>query len=254
MSCAHMAFFVVGFFVLILIASAVKILQEYERGVVFRLGRLVGSRGPGLIIIVPIVDRMVRVSLRVITLDVPSQDVITKDNISIKVNAVVYFRVMDASKAIIEVEDYLYATSQIAQTTLRSVTGEIELDDLLTKREKINQRLQQIIDKATDPWGIKVSTVEVKHIDLPTEMQRAIARQAEAERDRRAKVIHAEGELQASEKLAKAASVLQKEPISVTLRYLQTLSDIATENNSTTLFPIPIDLFNPIIKALEGKK
>ena len=245
---------VIVFFVLVLLASAIKILQEYERGVVFRLGRLVGVRGPGLVIIVPMIDRLLRVSLRVVTLDVPSQDVITKDNISIKVNAVVYFRVLDASKAIIEVEDYLYATSQIAQTTLRSVLGEIELDDLLTKREKINLRLQQIIDKATDPWGIKVSTVEVKHIDLPTEMQRAIARQAEAERDRRAKVIHAEGELQASKKLTEAAGILSKEPISVQLRYLQTLSDIATENNSTTLFPIPMDLFKPIIDAFNKKK
>lgn len=249
-----LVYLVIGFFVLILLASAIKILQEYERGVVFRLGRLVGVRGPGLVIIVPLIDRLLRVSLRVVTLDVPAQDVITKDNVSIKVNAVVYFRVIDADKAIIEIEDFLYATSQIAQTTLRSVLGEIELDDLLTKREKINQRLQQIIDKATDPWGIKVSTVEVKHIDLPTEMQRAIARQAEAERDRRAKVIHAEGELQASEKLSAAAKTLSREPISVTLRYLQTLSDIATENNSTTLFPIPIDLFKPIIEAFEKKK
>ncbi|TET79733.1 MAG: slipin family protein [Candidatus Cloacimonadota bacterium] len=249
-----LVYLVIGFFVLILLASAIKILQEYERGVVFRLGRLVGVRGPGLVIIVPLIDRLLRVSLRVVTLDVPAQDVITKDNVSIKVNAVVYFRVINADKAIIEIEDFLYATSQIAQTTLRSVLGEIELDDLLTKREKINQRLQQIIDKATDPWGIKVSTVEVKHIDLPTEMQRAIARQAEAERDRRAKVIHAEGELQASEKLTAAAKTLSREPISVTLRYLQTLSDIATENNSTTLFPIPIDLFKPIIEAFEKKK
>lgn len=250
---ALVGLFIIGFFVLILIASAVKILQEYERGVVFRLGRLVGVKGPGLVIIVPIADRLLNVSLRVITLDVPSQDVITKDNISIKVNAVVYFRVMDAAKAIVEVEDYLYATSQIAQTTLRSVLGEIELDDLLTKREKINLRLQQIIDKATDPWGIKVSTVEVKHIDLPVEMQRAIARQAEAERERRAKVIHAEGELQASRKLTDAAKILGEQPISIQLRYLQTLADIATENNSTTLFPIPIDIFKPIIEMF-GKK
>ncbi|MCK4234192.1 slipin family protein [candidate division WOR-3 bacterium] len=250
---ALVGLFIIGFFVLILIASAVKILQEYERGVVFRLGRLVGVKGPGLVIIVPIADRLLSVSLRVITLDVPSQDVITKDNISIKVNAVVYFRVMDAAKAIVEVEDYLYATSQIAQTTLRSVLGEIELDDLLTKREKINLRLQQIIDKATDPWGIKVSTVEVKHIDLPVEMQRAIARQAEAERERRAKVIHAEGELQASRKLTDAAKILGEQPISIQLRYLQTLADIATENNSTTLFPIPIDIFKPIIEMF-GKK
>jgi regulator of protease activity HflC (stomatin/prohibitin superfamily) len=245
---------VIAFFALILLASAIKILQEYERGVVFRLGRFVGVRGPGLVIIVPIVDRLMRVSLRVVTLDVPGQDVITKDNVSVKVNAVVYFRVMDASKAIIEVEDYLYATSQIAQTTLRSVLGERELDDLLSKRETINKRLQQIIDKATDPWGIKVSTVEVKHIDLPVEMQRAIARQAEAERDRRAKVIHADGEFQASKKLAEAANVLQKQPASIQLRYLQTLADIATENNSTTLFPIPMDLFAPILEAFKKRK
>ncbi|OQX56130.1 MAG: hypothetical protein B5M53_03095 [Candidatus Cloacimonas sp. 4484_209] len=245
---------VIIFFVLILLASAIKILQEYERGVVFRLGRLVGVRGPGLVILIPIVDRLFRVSLRVVTLDVPAQDVITKDNVSVKVNAVVYFRVMDASKAIVEVQDYLYATSQIAQTTLRSVLGEIELDDLLSKREKINQRLQQIIDKATDPWGVKVSTVEVKHIDLPAEMQRAIARQAEAERERRAKVILAEAELQASQKLSEAANILEKAPISVQLRYLQTLSEIATENNSTTLFPIPIDLFRPLLDAFSKRK
>ncbi len=244
---------VIIFFVLILLASAIKILQEYERGVVFRFGRLVGVKGPGLVIIVPIVDRLLRVSLRVVTLDVPAQDVITKDNVSVKVNAVVYFRVMDASKAIVEVQDYLYATSQIAQTTLRSILGEIELDDLLGKREMINQRLQKIVDKATDPWGIKVSAVEVKHIDIPVEMQRAIARQAEAERERRAKIILAEAELQASKKLSEAASVLQKEPVSVQLRYLQTLSDIATENNSTTLFPIPMDLFGPIIDAFKKK-
>jgi len=250
----YLGIIVIIFFVIILLASAIKILQEYERGVVFRLGRLVGVRGPGFVVIIPIVDRLVRVSLRVITLDVPAQDVITKDNVSVKVNAVVYFRVMDASKAIVEVQDYLYATSQIAQTTLRSVLGEIELDDLLTKREKINLRLQQIIDKATDPWGIKVSTVEVKHIDIPTEMQRAIARQAEAERERRAKVILAQAELQASEKLSEAAHTLAKEPISVQLRYLQTLADIATENNSTTLFPIPMDFFEPLLKAFAKKK
>ena len=248
------AIVVIVFFVMIILASAIKILQEYERGVVFRLGRLVGVRGPGLVVIVPFVDRLLRISLRVITLDVPSQDVITKDNVSIKVNAVVYFRVIDADKAIVAIEDYLYATSQIAQTTLRSVLGEIELDGLLTEREKINKRLQQIIDKATDPWGIKVSTVEVKHIDLPVEMQRAIARQAEAERDRRAKVIHAEGELQASKKLTEAAGIMSREPISVQLRYLQTLADIATENNSTTLFPIPMDLFKPIIDAFTNKE
>jgi len=244
---------IIVFFVLIILASAVKILQEYERGVVFRLGRLVGVKGPGLVIIVPFVDRLLHVSLRVITLDVPAQDVITKDNVSIKVNAVVYFRVMDAAKAIIEVQDYMYATSQIAQTTLRSVLGEIELDDLLGKREMINQRLQKIIDKATDPWGVKVSTVEVKHIDIAVEMQRAIARQAEAERERRAKIILAEAELQASEKLSEAAHIMQKEPVSIQLRYLQTLSEIATENNSTTLFPIPMDLFGPIIDAFKKK-
>ncbi len=248
------AIVVIVFFVLIILASAIKILQEYERGVVFRLGRLVGVRGPGLVVIVPFVDRLLNVSLRVITLDVPSQDVITKDNVSIKVNAVVYFRVMDAAKAIVEVQDYAYATSQIAQTTLRSVLGEMELDDLLGKREMINQRLQKIIDRATDPWGIKVSTVEVKHIDIATEMQRAIARQAEAERERRAKVILAEAELQASKKLSEAAHIMQKEPVSIQLRYLQTLADIATENNSTTLFPIPMDLFKPIIDAFTKKE
>ena len=237
--------------VLFLLANAIKVLKEYERGVIFRLGRLIGVKGPGLILIIPIIDRMVRVSLRIVTFDVPPQDVITKDNVSIKVNAVVYFRVMDPAKAIVEVQDYYYATSQIAQTTLRSVLGEVELDELLAEREKINMRLQKIIDEQTDPWGVKVSTVEIKHVDLPQEMQRAMARQAEAERDRRAKVINAMGEYQAAEKLAQAAKVMSISPITVQLRYLQTLSEIAAENNSTTVFPIPIELFKPFMELAE---
>jgi len=237
--------------VLFLLANAIKVLKEYERGVIFRLGRLIGVKGPGLILIIPIIDRMVRVSLRIVTFDVPPQDVITKDNVSIKVNAVVYFRVMDPAKAIVEVQDYYYATSQIAQTTLRSVLGEVELDELLAEREKINMRLQKIIDEQTDPWGVKVSTVEIKHVDLPQEMQRAMARQAEAERDRRAKVINAMGEYQAAEKLAEAAKVMSISPITVQLRYLQTLSEIAAENNSTTVFPIPIELFKPFMELAE---
>jgi regulator of protease activity HflC (stomatin/prohibitin superfamily) len=231
------------FVLLIILANAIRVLREYERGVIFRLGRLIGSKGPGLIILIPIVDRMVKVSLRVLVMDVPPQDVITKDNVSVKVNAVVYFRVMDPGKAVTEVEDYIYATSQLAQTTLRSILGESELDELLASREKINSQLQQILDRQTDPWGIKVSTVEVKHVDLPVEMQRAMARQAEAERERRAKVINALGELQASEKLAEAAQKIGKFPVAIQLRYLQTLREVAAENNSTTLFPIPIDLF-----------
>jgi regulator of protease activity HflC (stomatin/prohibitin superfamily) len=233
----------VGFVILFILANAIRILREYERGVIFRLGRLVSAKGPGLILLIPIVDRMVKVSLRMLVMDVPPQDVITKDNVSVKVDAVVYFRVMDPNKAVTEVEDYNYATSQLAQTTLRSVLGEGELDDLLTSREKINSQLQQILDKHTDPWGIKVSNVEVKHVDLPVEMQRAMARQAEAERERRAKVIKALGELQASEKLTEAAKVISAHPEALQLRYLQTLTDVAAENNSTTLFPIPIDLF-----------
>jgi regulator of protease activity HflC (stomatin/prohibitin superfamily) len=238
-----MALIAVGFVILFILANAIRILREYERGVIFRLGRLVAAKGPGLILLIPIVDRMVKVSLRMLVMDVPPQDVITKDNVSVKVNAVVYFRVMDPNKAVTEVEDYNYATSQLAQTTLRSVLGEGELDDLLTNREKINSQLQQILDKHTDPWGIKVSNVEVKHVDLPVEMQRAMARQAEAERERRAKVIKALGELQASEKLTEAAKVISAHPEALQLRYLQTLTDVAAENNSTTLFPIPIDLF-----------
>lgn len=239
--------------IIFLLSSAIRVLREYERGVIFRLGRLVGAKGPGLILIIPFIDRMVKVSLRTVAMDVPPQDIITKDNVSVKVNAVVYFRVLDAGKAIVEVQDYLYATSQLAQTTLRSILGQFELDELLSEREKINENLQVILDKHTDPWGIKVSLVEVKHIDLPEEMKRAIARQAEAERERRAKIIHAAGELQASEKLGEAASVLGKEPTAIQLRFLQTLVEVAAENNSTMLFPVPIDLFEPFLKNMNKK-
>ncbi|HUU44929.1 MAG TPA: slipin family protein [Acidobacteriota bacterium] len=238
---------------LIILANAVRILKEYERGVIFRLGRLIGAKGPGLIFLIPIVDKMQRVTLRTIVFDVPPQDVITKDNVTIKVNAVVYFRVMDANKAIVNVENYLMATSQIAQTTLRSVLGQVELDDLLSNREHINQQLQKIIDDQTEPWGIKVSVVEVKNVDLPVEMQRAIAKQAEAERERRAKIIHAEGEFQASEKLAAAAAIIGKTPVGIQLRFLQTLTEVATEKNSTLVFPVPIDLFTPFIQAAQKK-
>ena len=240
--------------VILFLASAIRILNEYERGVIFRLGRVIAAKGPGLIILIPIVDRMVRVSLRLVTLDVPPQDIITKDNVSIKVNAVIYFRVMEPVKATIEVENYLYATSQLAQTTLRSVCGQAELDELLAEREKINTKLQEILDRHTDPWGIKVTTVEIKHIDLPQEMQRAMAKQAEAERERRAKVINAEGEYQAATKLTEAASIITKYPIALQLRYLQTLREISAENNSVTVFPIPIDLVTPFIEALNRKK
>ena len=227
--------------------SSIKILNEYERGVVFRLGKLLSHpKGPGVILVFPPIDRMVRVSLRTIVMDVPSQDVITRDNVSVKVNAVVYFRVMDPRRAIVEVESYHYATSQLAQTTLRSVLGHVELDDLLSQRDRLNQELQQILDQHTDPWGVKVSSVEVKHVDLPADMQRAMARQAEAEREKRAKIIHAEGELQASEKLGQAATVIAQEPVTITLRYLQTLTEIASEQNSTIIFPLPIDLINMI--------
>ena len=235
----------------LLILNAIKILKEYERGVIFRLGRLIGYKGPGIIWVWPIIDRMTRVTLRTVAMDVPPQDIITKDNVSVKVNAVVYFRVMDAGKAIVEVQDYLYATSQLAQTTLRSILGQFELDELLSERDKINEKLQTILDKHTDPWGIKVSLVEVKHIDLPEEMKRAIARQAEAERERRAKVIHAEGELQASDKLSKAAGILGKEPTSIQLRFLQTLVEVAAENNSTMVFPVPIELFKPFFEKMQ---
>ena len=230
--------------VLWLLAS-IKILNEYERAVVFRLGKLLDRpKGPGITIVAWPIDRMVRVSLRTIVMDVPPQDVITRDNVSVKVNAVVYFRVMDPRRAIVEVESYHYATSQLAQTTLRSVLGQVELDDLLSERERLNQQLQQILDQHTDPWGIKVSSVEVKHVDLPPDMQRAMAKQAEAEREKRAKIIHAAGELEASEKLAQAATVIAREPVTVTLRYLQTLTEIASEKNSTIIFPLPIELLN----------
>jgi len=234
------------------LASAIRILNEYERGVVFRLGRVMGrAKGPGLIIIIPVVDRLVKISLRLVAMDVPPQDVITRDNVSVKVNAVIYFRVMDSIKAVVEVENYLYATSQLAQTTLRSVCGQAELDELLSDREKINTQLQEILDKHTDPWGVKVTTVEVKHIDLPQDMQRAMARQAEAERERRAKVINAEGEHQAANRLAQAAEIIAEHPMALQLRYLQTLREVSAENNSTTLFPIPIDLFKPFIQLKE---
>ncbi|HPC03501.1 MAG TPA: slipin family protein [Syntrophales bacterium] len=235
--------------VLMFLAAAIRILNEYERGVIFRLGRVIDVKGPGLIILIPIIDRMVKVDMRIITMDVPPQDVITRDNVSVKVNAVIYFRVMNANQAVIEVENFLYATSQLAQTTLRSVCGQVELDELLAEREKINAHIQEILDRSTDPWGIKVSTVEVKHIDLPQEMQRAMAKQAEAERERRAKVINAEGEFQAAQKLAEAGAVIAEQPIALQLRYLQTLVQVASENNSTTLFPIPIDLVRPFIDA-----
>ncbi|UCE26535.1 MAG: slipin family protein [Candidatus Coatesbacteria bacterium] len=254
MSCVGLPFIIVGFIILLILASAIRILREYERAVIFRLGRLIGAKGPGLIILIPIVDRMVRVDLRTVTLDVPPQDVITRDNVSLKVNAVIYFRVMDPNRAIVEVEDYLFATSQLAQTTLRSILGQHELDELLTHREKINQNLQEIIDQQSDPWGIKVSLVEVKHVDLPIEMQRAMAKQAEAERERRAKVINAEGEFQAAERLTEAALTMAQSPVTLQLRYLQTLREVAAENNSTTLFPIPIDLFEPFIELVKGKK
>ena len=246
-------------FVIVLIfyflSSAIKILREYERGVVFRLGRVIPVKGPGLVIILPIIDRLVKVSLRIVAMDVPSQDVITKDNISVKVNAVVYFRVIDPVRAITEVEDFLYATSMIAQTTLRSILGQSQLDDLLTKREEVNAELQKVIDFQTEPWGIKVTTVEVKNVDLPMEMQRAIAKQAEAERERRAKVIHAEGEFQASQKLADAANIIATAPSALQLRFLQTLTEIATEKNSTIIFPVPIDLIKPFLEkwGKEGK-
>ncbi len=237
------------FLAILILSSAIKVLREYERGVIFRLGRAIGAKGPGLILLIPVVDKMVRVQLRTVAMEVPPQDVITKDNVSVKVNAVIYLRVLDANKAVLEVENYLYATSQIAQTSLRSTLGESDLDELLSKREKLNRELQLVIDRHTEPWGVKVSTVEVKNVDLPQEMQRAIARQAEAERERRAKVINAEGELQASQKLTEAAAVIATQPLAMTLRYLQTLAEIATENNSTTIFPVPIDLFEPLIRA-----
>jgi regulator of protease activity HflC (stomatin/prohibitin superfamily) len=238
--------------VVIFLFSAVKILREYERAVIFRLGRLMPHRGPGIVIVIPLIETMQRIDMRTLTLDVPSQDVITRDNVSVKVNAVLYFRVLDPSKALVEIENYLFATSQLAQTTLRSVCGQAELDELLSERDKINTDMQEIVDTQTDPWGIKVSLVEVKHIDLPQEMQRAIARQAEAERERRAKVINAEGEFQAAQRLADASVIIEEHPVALQLRYLQTLSEVASENNSTTLFPIPIDLLQPFLSRLGG--
>jgi len=234
--------------VLLFLSSAVKILNEYERGVVFRLGRVIGAKGPGLILLIPAIDKMVRVDLRVVAMDVPAQDVITRDNVTIKVSAVLYFRVIDPNRAIIGVENYLYATSQLSQTTLRSVCGQAELDELLAEREKINAHLQEILDKDTEPWGVKVAKVEIKNIDLPQEMQRAIAKQAEAERERRAKVIAAEGEFQAAQKLSDAAKIISENPIALQLRYLQTLREVAAENNSTTIFPVPIDLLTPFMQ------
>lgn len=236
--------------IVLILASAIRVLREYERGVIFRLGRLIASKGPGIILLIPVVDRMVKVSLRTVVMDVPPQDIITKDNVSVTVNAVIYFRVLDPNKAIVEVEEYLYATSQLAQTTLRSILGQHDLDELLSERDKINHSLQEIIDRHTDPWGIKISNVEIKHVDLPKEMQRAMARQAEAERERRAKIINAEGEYQAATRLMEAADVMQNHPMALQLRFLQTLSEVAAENNSTTLFPVPIDLFEPFLRKL----
>lgn len=240
--------------IVLFLVSAIKILKEYERGVIFRLGRVIKTKGPGLIILIPVIDKMVKVSLRLVAMDVPSQDVITRDNVSVQVNAVIYFRVMDPTNATVEVENYLFATSQLAQTTLRSVCGQVELDELLAERDKINSQLQNILDLQTDPWGIKISNVEVKHIDLPDEMQRSMARQAEAERERRAKVINAEGEYQAATRLADAAEIIRRHPQALQLRYLQTLREVSSESNSTTLFPIPIDLLSPFLQKAEEKK
>ncbi|MBI4824312.1 MAG: slipin family protein [Nitrospirae bacterium] len=250
---SFIGFLFVVFLVMYFLSAAIKILKEYERGVVFRLGRIIPVKGPGLVIIWPIIDKLVKVGLRTVTMDVPAQDVITQDNISVKVNAVVYFRPMDPIKAITEVEDFYYATSQIAQTTLRSILGQSTLDDLLTRREHLNAELQKVIDFQTEPWGVKVSVVEVKNVDLPPEMLRAIAKQAEAERERRAKIIHAEGEFQASQKLADAAKIISVEPMALQLRYLQTLVEVAAEKNSTTIFPIPIDLIKPFLQMMEKK-
>jgi len=248
-----LGFFVVFLFIVVLL-NAIRVVREYERLVVFRLGRVrPGEKGPGLVLLIPIIDRAIKVGLRTVTMDVPPQDIITKDNVSVKVNAVIYFRVVNAQDAVIQVENYLYATSQIAQTTLRSILGQAELDELLSEREKQNQALQQVIDRQTEPWGVKVTTVEVKNVDLPQEMQRALARQAEAERERRAKIINAEGEYQAAARLAEAASVIAREPAAMQLRYLQTLAEIATENNSTTIFPVPVDFLRAFMTSMEKK-
>ena len=238
---------IITIFGVMILFNAIRVLREYERGVIFRLGRLIAAKGPGIVFLIPVVDRMVKVSLRTVVFDVPTQDVITRDNVSIKVNAVVYFRVVQPDKAIVEVENFLIATSQLSQTTLRSVLGQSELDDLLSQRDKINRELQGIIDEHTEPWGIKVSNVEVKQIDLPIEMQRAMAKQAEAERERRAKVVHAEGEFQASQKLADAAAIIATNPIALQLRFLQTLTEVAADKNSTILFPVPIDVLEPFL-------
>jgi regulator of protease activity HflC (stomatin/prohibitin superfamily) len=238
--------------VVLFLSAALRILNEYERGVIFRLGRVIKAKGPGMIILIPVIDKMMKVSLRLVAMDVDPQDVITRDNVSVKVNAVIYFRVIDPIKAIVEVENYTYAMSQLAQTTLRSVCGQAELDELLSDREKINDELQEILDTHTDPWGIKVATVELKHIDLPQEMQRAMARQAEAERDRRAKIINAEGEYQAAAKLAEASAIIDRHPTALQLRYLQTMNEMSAENNTTTIFPIPIDLFRPFMKLMQA--
>jgi len=239
---------------ILFLSAAIRILNEYERAVVFRLGRLLKFKGPGLIILIPVVDKMVKVSLRLVAMDVDPQDVITRDNVSVKVNAVIYFRVIDPTKAIVEVENYSYAMSQLAQTTLRSVCGQAELDELLAARDKINAQLQEILDTHTDPWGIKVATVELKHIDLPQEMQRAMAKQAEAERERRAKIINAEGEYQAANKLAEAAEIIQPHPVALQLRYLQTMREMSAEQNTTTIFPFPMDLFTPLIRLFDKQK
>ena len=243
--------FIGAFVFLIIVLNAIKVVREYERLVVFRLGRVIGEKGPGLVLLWPIIDRAIKVGLRTVTLDVPPQDIITRDNVTVKVNAVIYFRVVSAQEAVIQVENYLYATSQLAQTTLRSVLGEVELDELLSERDKLNQNLQLKIDRDAEPWGVKVTKVEVKNVDLPQEMQRAIARQAEAERERRAKVINAEGEYQASARLAEAAAIIGREPAALQLRYLQTLAEIATENNSTTIFPVPIDFLRAFMGTME---
>jgi regulator of protease activity HflC (stomatin/prohibitin superfamily) len=250
---SFIGFFFVVVLVLYFLASAIRILKEYERGVVFRLGRIIPVRGPGLVLIWPVIDKLIKVSLRTVTFDVPSQDIITRDNITVKVNAVVYFRVMDPEKAISAVEDFFYATSQIAQTTLRSILGQSQLDELLTNREQLNAELQKVIDLQTEPWGVKVTTVEVKNVDLPENMQRAIARQAEAERERRAKIIHADGDFQASQKLADAAKIMATEPLAIQLRFLGTLTEIATEKNSTIIFPVPIDMLKALLDRGPGK-
>ncbi len=242
------------FLLVAFLVSAVKILREYERAVVFRLGRIIGAKGPGMIILIPGIDKMVRIDMRTVTLDVPPQDIITKDNVTVKVSAVVYFRVIDSIKAIVDVEDFYFATSQLAQTTLRSTCGQGELDHLLSERDEINEQIQSILDKDTEPWGVKVSKVEIKEIDLPIEMQRAMAKQAEAERERRSKIINAEGEFQAAQRLSEAAEIISHNPGALQLRYLQTLQDIAAENNSTTIFPIPIDLFRPFIDNMKTDK